>query len=328
MVLSKKVEQLSYKMLMDKLTNFDIYRYYVGPDIQVGRSMSNPMRKDKNPSFSIYTGKDGQLHHTDFADDGYHGTGIDLVMQMYGLSFPEAVKKIGKDFGITDGIDTHKRITSLYVQPEITQRPRALIQVTTRKFRKADVEWWGDYLISPEMLIGDDVYAVKELYLNRKKVALGKDEKVYAYYLPQGFKIYFVERPKGERWLSSIPLDTPGHLENLQKDKNGLITKSLKDYLVVKQVHPNTCYVQNESIGSVTEETARKITENSKEVYYAGDWDEPGVRAAKKITTKYEWNNLEPEGLLPIKDYADWVKAKKEKGLKEIEEFLIKNRAL
>ena len=60
---------MSLKDLLDKLTDYDIYSYYVG-QFKIGKLFNSPLRSDdKNPSFAIFKGMNGGLFFKD------HGSG-------------------------------------------------------------------------------------------------------------------------------------------------------------------------------------------------------------------------------------------------------------
>ena len=124
---------------------------------------------------------------------------------------------------------------------------------------------------------------------------------------------------KKRKWVSNVPLNTAYGLFNLSPDKNTLICKSLKDYMVCKKVYNHVCHVQNESLSAFSEDTIKYIIENSKEVYYGGDSDAPGKMASRLISETFKWNHINsPDRLLPeIKDFADWGK---KEGLEVIKE--------
>lgn len=310
MVLCKKIEEvhITRKFILERLSPYDIYRWEYG-EFTVGRPCINHLRGEKRASFTIFQGQDGRMHHYDQADDYWKGDCFDIVCQKYGITLIEALKKIAKDFMLVDApVDAYKQITSQYVKPVLDPKRYALIQCTTKKFTSTDMtRYWDRYrVISKDKLKKHNVYSLREVFLNRKKIPIGKDELVYGYWYPNGWKIMFPERPIEQKWLSNISLDTPEGLENLSKDHNSLLVKSKKCYMVMEEVYPYLCTFQNETIGSVTEKVAQYINENSKKVFYGGDSDVAGKKASYKITEKYQWYHVNvPDKYLPDKDWSD-----------------------
>ena len=54
--------------------------------------------------------------------------------------------------------------------------------------------------------------------------------------------------------MGNVPLQTSWGLENINEEQNTIITKSLKDYMVVKKVYNHVAGVQNESLAAFSEE--------------------------------------------------------------------------
>ena len=312
MELQKKQEILSKDFLFSKIDHYDVYKYYVG-DFTINQVRKSPFHKDNNPSFSIYM-RDGKLRHKDHSNDFYRGDCIDLVQQLFNLDTKQAVEKIAKDFGISKGEDNSQRITSLYTKPFMEQRRHSFIQVKTRSWTEKDAEYWKQFGITKDQLKKDEVYPLKEVFINRKKEGIEKEELVYGYRYNEGFKIYFPNRPKGEKWRSNIPITIVENLSVLEdlSITQVLIVKSKKDRLCLQGVFPDMhiLNVQNESVSAFSSGLSEKL--KGKQVYISYDSDEAGKRASLKITTEFGYKHInvpdiyvEKDG---IKDWADLFK--------------------
>lgn len=312
MKLERKEETVSKDYLFTKISEYDVYRYYVG-DFTIGQVIKSPFRKDNNPSFSIYM-RDGKIQHKDHADDYYRGDCINLVEQLYGLDLKDALKKIAKDFGIEDGKDESARITSQYVKPFMDQKRHSYIQVSVRSWNHDDANYWKQFGITSAQLKEDNVYPLKELYINRKRCGLSKDEIAYVYRYDEGYKIYFPNRPKDERWKSNIPLTIVENRKVIQGADRVIITKSKKDRLVLSRYLDNVINVQNETRACFTESFVEELS--GKEVWINYDSDDSGVKNCIKITEefKYKYINV-PRSYLPVKDFADLYRVHGEEAL-------------
>lgn len=324
MQLARKEQHITRKSILEKISPYDIYRWEFG-EFTVGRPVKNHLRGEKMASMVIFQGQDGKLHHYDQGDDYWKGDCFDIVCQKYQISLIEALNHIAKTFMLVEGQpEAYKSITSQYTQPVLDPKRYSLIQGTVKKFTQHELrDYWGRYkVITQDKLKKHNVWSMKEVYLNRKKVVTGKDEMVFGYwYEGLGWKVLFPERKKEEKWLSNIPLDTPEGLQNLSKDHNTLCVKSKKCLMVMEEIYPYLCAFQNESLGSVSEKTAQYIIENSNKVYYGGDSDVAGKKASYRITEKYEWLHINvPDPLLPAKDWSDWAEVADD--LKPIENHL------
>ncbi len=321
MVLVKGVNL--HEMIFSKLSEYDLYRYYLGSEFKLNTTFKSPLHKDRNPSFSIGTSKSERLIWRDYSTDEKGGA-IDLVERLYGITYGQALDKIAKDFGLMEGKDQHKKIISQYIQPVIDSSRSTLIQVTTKKMTKADIGYWGQYKLNSAELQADGVYSVKEWFLNRKKQQMAPNELCYAYhYEGKGFKIYMPERSREEgRWKSSISCSLVEGLEKLNGDPRVLITKSKKDKLTLQKIIPYPVInTQNEGISAYSEEFRELL--KGRKVIINYDADEAGVKNCKKICDLWNYNYVNtPRELLKVgvKDISDWVAHSG--GYDEIEQFL------
>jgi hypothetical protein len=312
MQLARKEEPITLPLLMSKISEYDIYRYEIG-DFTIGRAISNPLRKDTYPSLVVYMGESGHLFHRDYADEKYRGGCIDLVMQKYGLNYDGALKKIAKDFGIVNkDSQEYLKITSKYAKPVLDMKKHSLIQVKSRKWEKADLEYWAAFGISLDELRAEDVYCVKEWYLNHRKQYIAPGELCFAYRYPEGFKIYYPTRTKENgKWKSNISTSTVENIGCLKNCSKVLITKSKKDRMVLGKYFSCIISVQNETRSCFTEDFVNVL--KGKEVWINFDSDEPGVKNCKIITSEFGYNYINvPKQYLqeenPIKDFADLYK--------------------
>jgi hypothetical protein len=312
MKLEKREELITKEYLFSKISEYDVYKYYIG-EFTIGQSRKSPFHKDNNPSFGIYM-KDGKLYHKDFADDVYRGDAINLVEQLYSLDMNKAIKKIAKDFGITEGKDESARITSQYVKPFMDQKKHSFIQVTVRKFNQADGNYWKQFGITSAQLKEDNVYPLKEAWINRHRCPVLKDELAYVYRYDEGYKLYFPNRPKEDRWKSNIPLTIVENKKVIQGADRVIITKSKKDRLVLSRYLDNVINVQNETRACFTESFVEELS--GKEVWINYDSDEAGVKNCIRITEEFKYNYINvPRSYLPIKDFADLYRVHGEEAL-------------
>lgn len=332
---------LTPEAVLNKISEYDIFRMYMpNRDWRLNRSTYSVFREEDGPSMLIGN-RNGYLYFIDFGDTSKRGDCFDFVMMRFGLlSLYEALEKVDSDFGL--GIKSpvanpkrYKEIVSKYKQPEDTGKRYSLIQVNVRKFTEKELDYWKEYYQEMEDLKRDHVYSLKEVFLNRRKYPLGLDEIRFGYFYEGGYwKIYRPFAGKKKKWLSNVPLTTVYGLENLVPDKNTLITKSLKDYMVCRKVYPHVCHVQNESLAAFSEETVEYINNNSNEVFYGGDSDTAGKTASYAITKAFGWKHINPpDRLLPaVNDFAGWGKIEgldklhehfKLKGLTKWEKYLI-----
>lgn len=327
----RKKTGLTMDSILNKLSEYDIFRYYMPTkDWDLNEVTFSPFREERNPSF-IIGNKKGYLSFIDFANTEYRGDCFNFVKMLYKLStLDDVLKLIDKDFklGIASGIDTgeYNKITSLYKQPEITKR-NTIIQAITRKFTQTELKYWNEYHQDIDDLRRNNIYSIKKLFLNKKIFHLKEDELRFGYFYDGHWKIYLPQaKDKKRKWLGNVPLQYSWGTENLDKNHNSLITKSLKDYMVCRKILPYVTGVQNESLAAFSGEFVQKVKEGSKIVYYGGDSDNPGKQASYAITGAFGFKHINPPDNLLMDHCKDFADMGRIKGLDAVKNhFLSKN---
>lgn len=324
MIKGRKLEHLTAEAILSKISEYDIFRMYMPGTWKINEVAFSPFRKEKNPSFLIGTRK-GYLTFIDFGDTSYRGDCFTFVKMLFNLSFDEALRKIDQDFGL--GFTAEKRnyqaIVKAYEQPEINKRT-ALIQVITRKFNKAELDYWAAYHQGEEDLRANNVYAIKKAYLNKKLFFLKENELTFGYLYEGGFwKIYRPFASKKLKWMpNNVPITAMDGKEDIQHCRIAVINKSKKDYMVMKKVFPCCCAVQNEGVGCFSPENVEYLKANSDRQILSFDSDVTGVKNSQQITKLFDFGYVNvPKRYLKegIKDWADLARVH---GLKRIEDYL------
>lgn len=329
MINGSKKESLDIKTILSKISEYDIYRYYMmKSDWQINRVTFSPFRSESNPSFAIYTKEDGSLAHIDYSDSNYRGSCFDFVKQLFGIGLNKAVELIDQDFNL--GIKVNRKldrpsyieIVSKYEQPEISEKKYCHIQVITRKFNSDELAYWNQYHQDILDLRENNVYAIKKVYLNRKMITLKESELRFGYFYDGHWKIYQPYN-KQFKWVpNNVPITTMDGRDNLVKDKMVFINKSKKDYMVMKKLYPHTCAVQNEGIACFSEENVKFIKENSSRQVLSFDSDEAGVKNSKVITEFFGFDYCNVPRYYLKEEIKDWADLAKKYGMQIIEHYL------
>lgn len=313
MKLVKKVPIITTHEILDKITAYDIYRYYFG-EFLPNKKYLNHLRGDKNqPSFTI-TNRHDDLTHIDFGSDYWRGNCFNLVQQIYSCSFQQALEIIARDFNIRKSdVDIKKVVT--WDVPKVADKKRSVIQVKTKKFTKDELMYWADYELGLDD-IKDYVYSIDTLYINKEKHCV-KNDLAFAYKFGEYWKIY---RPfnKKTKWLSNCPIDTMYGLENIRECDTSIITKSVKDFLVCRKfITSCTAGVQNESSVAISDENIAYLKNNSKHCYVIFDNDAKGVESCtfyNRMGFEY-WNipksYYEKRGIKDPSDLVYWYGSKR-----------------
>ena len=299
--------------ILRRANEYDIYRFYLGQDLKIGRAIHSPFRDENNPSFSINVSKDGSILHVDYGDSEKRGDCVEFVMQLFNLTFRDALNRIDSDMQL--GI-TNKKGTQ-FVKAEapigfIHKEPPAFIQVITKAFTVEELEYWKMFEINLDDLVKENVFSVKKAFLNRQRMPLPSNELVFAYLQLDKWKIYRpFARYKKDKFRSNIPNDWMSGLDKIVPGSPiSLVTKSKKDEILLSKIIPATCSVQSENVVAISSENIQILKKNSILQYVNFDSDETGVQACKYYNQfGFKWINC-PKGYYKpdstmIKDFSD-----------------------
>jgi len=327
MIKGKVRIELTAENILKLVSDFDIFRYFMpNKKWKINEVTNSPFREDKNPSLLIGN-KNGYLSFVDFGDSSKHGDAFEFVKALHGCTYDEALRIVDKELGLgicdTSNVGEYKKIVSEYKQPEEdTEKHTVMIQVITRRFTNSELQYWEKYGITKEELIAEHVYSIDKIFLNRKRFPVKNDELRFGYlYEGRYWKLYFLDRGKKHKWLSNVPLTILDGKEAIKDCDVAFITKSKKDKILLKKIHPHVTATQNESIGCFSPENVEYIKANSKRQVILYDSDDPGVQSCQQITKLFgfEYCNPPRKYLPEVKDFSDMAM---KYSLEEVEKFI------
>lgn len=316
---------LTKESILQKISEYDIFMYYMpSRNWKLNKVTYSPFRNESHPSFLIGN-KHGWISFIDFADTSKRGDCFTFVKEMFNLTnLDDILKKIDRDFGlgISNGEEKdYRKITSSYKQPEQVKRD-SFIQVVTRKFTNRELEYWNGYHQSLDDLRANNVYAVKNVFFNRQQFPIVDKEMVFGYLYNSHWKIYRPFADRKSKWVpNNVPIVEMDGKENIINCDTAIITKSKKDYMVLKKVFPCTCSVQNESIACFSEENVLYLKNNSKKQVLSFDSDVAGVTSSQQITKIFDFDYLNVPREYLGEGIKDWSDLSLKYGLSVIEEY-------
>lgn len=257
----------------------------------------NPLREDNNPSAGFYYGDNGMLFFHDFAS-GKHYNFVSVVKEKYNLSYVEALDRIKKDKE-----NIHNLKVGVIEEEEVNLQI-VLSPNTHNYFSKLGI---SDYTLNRY-----GVSNVKCVYRNGKlhwRATL--DNPIFSYSFPSGrIKLY---RPlsvdKAKKWYGNSNAEDVAGLNCLPKSSKLLIlTKSMKDVMVLREMGFNAISFNGESVGSgdvpYLEDLIRTLKYRFENIVLLYDNDEAGVKHSLKLEGKYRLRSCR---LTKGKDISDVV---------------------
>lgn len=163
---------LKKEEILGKTSNgLDVFRHYITCQWRVGRNFLNPLYEDRKASCNIYFDrKTGTYRLKDFGNDEYSGDCFSFIGKLKGLNcnnandFVEILKIINRDLslGLSENIEIPIHTTPKTSAPVITEKKSKPHSFQEQKFTQNELEYWGQYGITPDLLAQYRVCSIRE----------------------------------------------------------------------------------------------------------------------------------------------------------------------
>ena len=308
---------MSLKDLLDKLSDYDIYSYYLG-SFKPGKLMNSPLRPDdKIPSFAIFPSKTGDLLFKDHGT-GESGNAIKFIKLYKGIQTREELERellrIVKQFGKTSSAAT---VTRTYTPKEDTN-----IGIVRQPFTEIDKKYWKQFHISIDTLKKFNVFSIKYFLCNNIVRGIYKDDNpMYAYKVDDKFKIYRPLASKYTKWRTNLNnTNIQGYAQLPDSGNLLIITKSLKDVMCLYEMGFNAISSSSETT-FIPDGILQSLRSKWKHIIILYDRDVAGVGNARQYSKQYKLDAIFVHKKFKAKDVSDAVKAN---GFFAVKEWLTK----
>lgn len=311
--------ELSYKNVFEKISSYDVFKYYIKEFDDVGYKFCSELRQDSSPTCSIFKVGDTLLYK-DF------GTGeclncVHYVQKRYNLEYFEALQVINVDFNLKLGSLDYSNakptldyygVHNASVDVSKIKSRETVIEVQIRKWNKdVDKRFWKDkYSISVADLKRYNIQPLNYIWINGSMINV--DVCTYGYYLGKEFdrdlwKIYS-PYSKSMKWTSNVPKDIIQGDEQLPETGDKLyITSSLKDVIVLYKLGLSAVAPSSENT-AIQVDKIKEYKSRFKELVLFNDNDEPGIDASKTLSKVYGCEYIHIPTAYKEKDPSDFVK--------------------
>lgn len=300
----------------------------------------SPLRTDNNPTCGFYY-KGGKLRMNDFA--GYfHGDCYDVIGYKYYLNtkdsqdFARILNIIAKDFGIWHYDKSKNTKVPLSLAEEIKRDKKlTIIDVQPRLWDEIDIRYWGKYSLEIDDVVIGDVVPVYSYWINGQLVYNTSYADIcYGYYggerKEDGAPLWQLYHPfrKEAKFITNYAALRAKKL--ISKNEIGVLTKSVKDALVLYKLGVSTASLGAESMFPTKIELNKLDSIWNTKVIFT-DFDYAGIRMAnmlKKVSyqpiflTTGKANSIDYRA----KDISDFIERYKYKKTKELVEYLLEER--
>ena len=298
---------MSLKDLLEKVSDYDIYSYYLG-SFKPKTLMNSPLRPDdKIPSFAIFPSKTGDLLFKDHGT-GEAGNALKFIKLYRGIQTREELErellKIVRRLNPNETIRTNN-YTKL-VGSGVTD-----IGIVRQPFTEVDKRYWKQFHISLDTLKRFNVFSIKYFLCNRVvRGTYKEDSPMYAYKVYDRFKIYRPLSSKYTKWRTNLTNRHVQGLAELPKEGGNLliITKSLKDVMCLYEMGFNAIAASSETT-FIPEDILQSLRSKWKHIVILYDRDAAGMQNSRKYSKQYKMDAIFVNKKFKAKDVSDAVKS-------------------
>jgi len=314
-------EKLTPTNILKYVDQWDIIKGYVPGAVLEGLFFT-PFGVESIPSASIMKGSNDRLFIKDFGSPDKAVDCFGLVSKLYGLPFGETLERIRTDFKL-DQLEQRLNVIKRNVlnsngpnkNHSIKMKIEKTILVRYRGWTLHDKRFWFDkYNISKETLRLYNVRPISHFWINGKMYVAVRHSYQYYYFQASDLRyIMKIYQPYTTlKWISN-----GGSLQVIQgegvlaaKGDLLIITKSLKDIMVLRELGYNAIAPQSEPT-LINREYINKQKIRFKQIVVFFDNDTAGIRSAKKYAEQYNF----PIITIPIFYYNQF-------GIKDISDYI------
>lgn len=297
---------MSLKDLLDKLTDYDIYSYYVG-QFKIGKLFNSPLRSDdKNPSFAIFKGINGGLFFKDHGS-GEGGNAIKFVKLYKNINTKDELER--ELLRIVRKMNPNSGNVIRTYSYSVDSGPTD-IGIVRQPFTDVDKRYWKQFHISIDTLRKFQVFSIKYFLCNRVVRGTYKETSpMYAYKVDDKFKIYRPLASKYTKWRTNLTNRNVQGLSELPVEGGNLliITKSLKDVMCLYEMGFNAIAASSETT-FIPDDILDSLRHKWKNVIMLYDRDKTGMLESRKYSKQYKLDALFVHKRFKAKDVSDAVK--------------------
>lgn len=324
--------------ILKRISQEDIFEYYLGISVRTNYIFKSPLRKDNNPTCSFTYLHDGTLLYRDWAWSRPHNC-FQIVKEIFNLNYHQALHKIADDFDLADSDINVERVKEINLKHERinndprSKREKSIIEVKVLKNYQPEVlKYFNSFGISKSTLSKFNVLPINHVWLNgTSNWIYSSSDPAIGYYFGldsydnQKWKIYFYSRDGVTRYPRFICNTNRinGWVQYRNVDSSSdlvIITKSMKDVMSLYELGYSAIAMQNETTIPY-DEIVDELYDHADKVVSLYDNDTTGMRTAYKIEEIF---GIKPIFLEEEKDISDLIRSTSKQYAKKTLESLIK----
>jgi len=308
------------ELILSQISEYDIFRHYIGSGFKLGVAMTSPLREERHPSFNVYRNKSGKMYYKDFGEGNENnGDCFDFVKRLYNVEFSEAIDIIKNDFGIEKSYKYQRKSgAGLFIkdkkeEPVLEENEPIVFDVNfydNIQYEKSSIInffisyiWFGKYVFLETLLNLNKLRFIQSVKFTSRKgyninIESTEQSPIFMYNYNNDKKRFYRPFEKKMKHFGNIPGNEfflQDMLEDYLKDKNMrdkilIITGGQKDAIVLNSYFDklafSTC-VGSESSNINYEYINNLLAEGmikSENIIIFYDDDQVGEKNAVKIS--------------------------------------------
>lgn len=317
-MLGKSNTDITYKEILQKVSELDLLGYYVGIT-KVPCVINSPFRKDSNPSFGFQYHQ-GKVFYKDFSTKE-SGNLLTFLQQLWECSCRQCLTRIVKDI---PKIKPDTCVNNLSVPHKVYVQNPIKIECKIRDFGLKDIQYWNQFGISIDMLKEAHVYPISHIFFDNGITSLKKaDDLAYVFleYKDKTVykKIYQPYNTKGYKWLSKFDGSVISLWNTLPKEGKLLVVcSSVKDALCLRAAtNIPTIALQGEGY-DISNTALEQLKKRFDVILVVYDNDEAGIVDSLKLAQRTGFINI----VLPPFEGKDIAELYQTKGKEEFKKII------
>lgn len=304
-----------YENILDYVSEIKIISYYMKQPIRYNNSYRSPLREDKKPSIAFYPGKENfkEGRVFDFSRPGPPISIVKFLKKLLRLkSYADTLDQINYDLDI--GLFYFNGKPPKFKNNGYTGRvdenqsgsPAIVGKSYIQDFNKRDKIFWGNFGISIDTLKKFNVFSTKKVLMpSGTTLVYSIGNPIYTYQFSNNTKkIYFPLNKRGAKFLGFGTNPLQGYEQLPEKGDLLIITKSMKDVMLLYELGYNAVAPNSESTG-IDSTVFEDLKKRFKKIILFYDNDEAGIKASKVFSEIYKipYIMLDSEDGKDISDY-------------------------
>lgn len=293
------VTELTPENILNKVSELELWKMYC-PLFKSEKAFCSELRRDKKPTCKIQL-YNGRYFYKDFGNgESYNIFGY--IQKKYGCNYHEALRIISTDFGLSKV--SSKNLSLVVNTSDYIHAPKSSkdIRVKYKKWSKQDLEYWGQYYITLDLLKEYNVFSIDYYWVDQW---MFKGEKLcFGYYQNYKWKIY-QPLSSSNKWSGNFNSNIYSGYDQLNHLGDTLIlTSSLKDVMVWRIFNYNAISPQSEG-QKIPYEFIEGLKKRYERIVINFDRDSAGEKAANLLNREYGFQSI----FTPVeKDLSDTIK--------------------